>query len=171
MRRDAESDLLFRAQEEQDPQVLEAILVALGHLGSPKPFQLFLRYATHESEDVRRAVAAFITEVAPERSDPRLVDALVGLASDTDPDVRNWATFELGSQIDASSDSVTKVLWARATDAEAEIRGEALSATNTPHFDLPNRNVSNLSNFGYVTGTVSNDSGARVLQLGAKFNF
>src|SRR5437588_2286506 len=83
MRRDAESDLLFRAQEEQDPQVLEAILVALGHLGSPKPFQLFLRYATHESEDVRRAVAAFITEVAPERSDPRLVDALVGLASDT----------------------------------------------------------------------------------------
>src|SRR4051794_36928032 len=49
-----------------------------------------------------------------------------------------------------------------------EVRGEAFSITNTLQFDLPNRNVSNASNFGYVSATVG---GNHILQLGAKFNF
>jgi hypothetical protein len=52
-----------------------------------------------------------------------------------------------------------------------ELRGEALSITNTPHFSNPNNNMTSISNFGYVTGTLANDGGACTLQLGVKFNF
>jgi len=47
-----------------------------------------------------------------------------------------------------------------------EIRGEAFSVTNNPHFGNPNTNVSD-ANYGYITGA----SGARGLQLGAKLSF
>jgi hypothetical protein len=47
-----------------------------------------------------------------------------------------------------------------------EIRGEALSITNTPQFSNPNTTLGN-ANFGYVTGA----GGGRTLQLGLKVNF
>jgi len=61
-----------------------------------------------------------------------------------------------------------------------EIRGEAFSFTNTPHFVLNsngnnaagNTNVSVTSpTFGYVTSTLNGDTGARTFQLGMKFTF
>ena len=48
-----------------------------------------------------------------------------------------------------------------------EIRAEAFSITNTPQFDLPNANVSDV-NFGLINGTVG---GNRTMQLGAKIAF
>jgi len=48
-----------------------------------------------------------------------------------------------------------------------EVRAEAFSVTNTPQFDLPNANVSNV-NFGLIKGTVG---GNRTMQLGAKITF
>jgi len=47
-----------------------------------------------------------------------------------------------------------------------EIRGEAFSATNTPHWNNPQTDVSN-STYGYITGA----GGGRGLQLGAKLTF
>jgi hypothetical protein len=47
-----------------------------------------------------------------------------------------------------------------------EVRGEALSVTNTPQFNNPNTTLGN-ANFGFVTGA----TGGRTLQLGLKLNF
>ena len=47
-----------------------------------------------------------------------------------------------------------------------EIRGEAFSVLNNPHWNNPETNVSN-ANYGYVTGA----SGGRGMQLGIKFSF
>ena len=49
---------------------------------------------------------------------------------------------------------------------KVEIRGEAFSVTNTPHWNNPDTNVSD-ANYGYITGA----SGGRGMQLGAKFSF
>ena len=54
------------------------------------------------------------------------IGALVSLSADLDRDVRNWATFGLGSQIDSDSTTIREALLARAVDADDEIRGEAL---------------------------------------------
>lgn len=47
-----------------------------------------------------------------------------------------------------------------------EIRGEAFSVLNNPHFSNPDTNVSD-ANYGYITGA----GGARSMQLGAKITF
>src|SRR5687768_18575105 len=46
--------------------------------------------------------------------------------SDADEDVRNWATFGLGSMIDDDSPQIREALLARISDAHDETRGEAL---------------------------------------------
>jgi hypothetical protein len=48
-----------------------------------------------------------------------------------------------------------------------EVRAEAFSLTNTPQFDQPNTNASDI-NFGLIKGTVG---GNRTMQLGAKITF
>jgi len=57
---------------------------------------------------------------------PTVVDALIKLCRDADRDVRNWATFTLGSQFESDSASLRTTLHERLTDADPEIRGEAL---------------------------------------------
>jgi hypothetical protein len=52
-----------------------------------------------------------------------------------------------------------------------ELRGEAFGLTNTAHFANPGSSYTSNSTFGYVTGTLANDGGGRVLQLGAKLSF
>jgi hypothetical protein len=47
-----------------------------------------------------------------------------------------------------------------------EIRGEAFSVTNNPHWNNPQTNITS-STYGYVTGA----SGGRSMQLGAKLSF
>jgi HEAT repeat protein len=57
---------------------------------------------------------------------PTVVDALIKLCRDADRDVRNWATFTLGSQFESDPPSLRAALHELLTDADAEIRGEAL---------------------------------------------
>lgn len=48
------------------------------------------------------------------------------MSNDPDHDVKNWATFNLGSQCDADTPELKKALEARLTDEDSEIRGEAI---------------------------------------------
>ncbi len=52
-----------------------------------------------------------------------------------------------------------------------EIRAEAFSITNTPHFDQPNADAGNNVSFGHITGTISGADGNRTVELGAKLTF
>jgi HEAT repeat protein len=57
---------------------------------------------------------------------PVVVDALIRLSSDTDRDVRDWATFTLARQFESDSPSLRAALHERLTDSDPEVRGEAL---------------------------------------------
>lgn len=57
---------------------------------------------------------------------PTVVQALTKLSRDVDRDVRDWATFTLGRQFESDSPSLRAALHERLTDADPEIRGEAL---------------------------------------------
>jgi hypothetical protein len=52
-----------------------------------------------------------------------------------------------------------------------ELRAEAFSVTNTPHFDQPNGNASDSVGFGHITGTIGGADGNRTMELGAKLTF
>ena len=61
-----------------------------------------------------------------EHEDERAIAALIHLASDSDRDVRDWAVFGLGTQIEADSPDIRVALRNALGDGDYEIRGEAL---------------------------------------------
>jgi HEAT repeat protein len=101
--------------------VTASALYALGHLGRGESSQL-ARLATHASEDVRCALAYALGG----RNDAVSIGALIELCGDLDVDTRNWATFALGSLSDEDSPAIRDALAARLSDADEEVRGEAI---------------------------------------------
>jgi HEAT repeat protein len=114
--------LLETIESERHEDALEAIIIALGRTKDFRAIDQLLPFANHGSAVVRLAVAFGLLTV--ERPDP--VEALIELSKDEDPDVRNWATFGLGSLIEIDSQSIRNSLLGRLQEADQEIRGEAL---------------------------------------------
>jgi HEAT repeat protein len=54
------------------------------------------------------------------------VHTLIELSRDQDELVRDWATFGLGSQIETDTAPIREALFARLSDADEIVRGEAL---------------------------------------------
>jgi hypothetical protein len=101
---------------------LASILFALGHLKAPGYVHLLLQFQTHSDARVRYAVATSLGQCREESA----IKALIELSRDSDFEVRNWATFGLGSLSDADSESLRQALVDRLTESDDEIRGEAL---------------------------------------------
>ena len=78
-----------------EPTVIASALYALGHLGRGEP-SLLARLSKHASADVRNALAYALGG----RTDAISTATLVALSGDVDTDVRNWATFTLGTLSD-----------------------------------------------------------------------
>ena len=113
--------LLEMLGTEQEPDVLHAIGVALGHLGDARAVLAMAPFATHASAKVRYGVvlALSVHEAG--------VDTLIQLSADPDLDVRNWATFALGSQLEqVDTPALRDALFARLEETDLELRGEAL---------------------------------------------
>ena len=60
------------------------------------------------------------------RDDDACRETLLLLSSDTDRDVRNWATFGLGSLSEADTPEIREALSNRLADDDEEVRGEAM---------------------------------------------
>ncbi|MGH2721965.1 MAG: HEAT repeat domain-containing protein, partial [Actinomycetota bacterium] len=63
----------------------------------------------------------------PSGPDPGLVQRiLVGLMGDADPEVRNWATFELGTQTTMDGPDIRDALFHNTSDRDPDTRDEAI---------------------------------------------
>src|SRR3954454_22624088 len=95
--RDRVIELLSRMLESEDePVVLASIGYAFGHQDDPRGIEPLAALSGHPDENVRYAVVWGIS-----RHDVDLaVETLIKLSSDTDSDVRDWATFGLGTMIE-----------------------------------------------------------------------
>jgi HEAT repeat protein len=116
------SSLKAMLAEETDPDVLQSIGIAYGHLFDERAVVLLAPLRSHPSEDVRLAVVHGLTR---HRND-LAIRSLIELSTDKDEDVRNWATFGLGSMIETDTPEIREALFARIADANDETRGEAL---------------------------------------------
>jgi HEAT repeat protein len=108
---------------ETDPDVLQAIGVAFGHLDDPRCIELLLPFKAHPDETVRWGVVQGISG----HDFPEAIEALIGLSQDEDEEVRDWATFGLGSLIDTDTPEIREALWARLSDSYEDARAEALT--------------------------------------------
>lgn len=127
--------LLAAAAEALDENDVGAGVSALGQLYDPRALPGILRHAAYPSPDVRMAVAAALpgcmgAGAENDAGHAALIDAalstLIALARDEDADVRDWATFGLGSQLDVDTSAVREALADRLDDPEGDIAGEAL---------------------------------------------
>ena len=107
---------------EQDPDVLQSVLVAISHLECVEAIEPAARFVNHPDPSVRHAVVLALT------GDERqfAIDCLIRLTADLDHEVRDWATFALGSQFDVDTPQIRDALAARLDDSDDDTRAEAV---------------------------------------------
>ncbi len=118
-------DILVKALEhETDQQALSSCLFALGHIDNPAAIPLLVNFTDHDDCEIRYAVACALGSFA---NDPISITALLKLTSDTDDDVRDWATFGLGVLGDADTTEIRQALTERLNDNFEDVRIEAVA--------------------------------------------
>ena len=119
---DAVRAMLVAGLADANPGVVQSAVFGLGHSPWTQALPALLAQADHPAALVRFALA-FTLGSYPE---PDATATLVRLASDLDDDVRDWATFSLGTVHEADDDDVRARLWANAHDTNRDVRGEAV---------------------------------------------
>ncbi|MGE6758303.1 HEAT repeat domain-containing protein [Corallococcus interemptor] len=116
-------EILAALATEQEAAVLASMGTALGHLRDARAVPALQPLKDHPDSDVRMGV---VMGMMPHR-DPVAIQTLIQLSRDSDEDVRNWATFSLGSQAeDVDTPELRDALFDRLTESNIELRGEAL---------------------------------------------
>jgi HEAT repeat protein len=120
--------LLSLLQKEACPLILRDICIALGHLNDVRSIEPQLKFCLHPDWEVRYGTVHGLSR----HYDEQAVAAMILLSSDVHPQIRNWATFGLGSLIDLDTPAIRSALYQRfitenpQNDEAAEIYGEAL---------------------------------------------
>jgi HEAT repeat protein len=114
--------LLDLLRRETEPAVLESGATALGYFRDPRAVPALVKLKAHPHVAVRFGV---VQGLAGQEA-PEAIAALIELSGDPDENVRNWATFELGTQLEADTPELREALLRRVSDPNEEIRGEAL---------------------------------------------
>ena len=107
---------------EKDTGVLRSIFTAFGHLHEPAVIGVAPRFVNHPDRNVRFDVVMALTGHDSEVA----VGLMIRLTSDDDSDVRDWATFGLGTQLELDTPEIRDALAARLDDTDEDTRGEAM---------------------------------------------
>lgn len=108
--------------ERSGPDQLRGAIAALGHLKSPRSLPHLLPLRHHADRQVRFSVTLALEGI----DDVEAIDALIALSGDEYDDVRDWATFALGSQTARDTPEIRDALRHRLDDSHADTRGEAM---------------------------------------------
>jgi HEAT repeat protein len=104
-------------------EVVCAAVSGLGHRPHPSALSELVRLSVHTNNLIRWNVATTLGRY----STPAAIEALLQLASDADTDVRDWATFGLGTMHeDIDLPAIRDLLWRNLHDADPGVQGEAL---------------------------------------------
>jgi hypothetical protein len=116
------------AQDETDADCCWSMAQALEYARDPIGVPVLVRLADHSDSDVRFKVASALPCCAEYGAlvDPSIVDSLLRLMEDTDADVRDWATFGLGQQLEADSPTIRDSFIRHLNDDHDDTRFEAL---------------------------------------------
>lgn len=118
------------AATEEVSQPLSSAIYALGHIGNPRAVPIIVPHCAHSDADVRFAVAFACGSLGNESL---AVGTLIMLMSDEDEDVRDWATFGLGSLSESDAAGVRDALAEALEDAVDDVRLEAVMGLAKRH--------------------------------------
>jgi len=114
--------LLGMLEDERDEGVLNSILIALSHLNDPEAVEPAARFRHHDDSEVRYGVVH--TMMGHEH--PLAVETLIGLTVDSNAEVRDWACFALGTQIELDTPDLRDALVERLGDENDNARCESM---------------------------------------------
>jgi len=114
---------------EQEPGVLNAVGIGLGHRFDPRGVLPLSKLKSHPDDDVRYAVVIGLAG----QTDPLAIQTLIDLTRDDATKVRDWATFTLGQMCDIDTPAIRESLWQRTDDSDDDTRCEAFSGLAQRH--------------------------------------
>lgn len=122
-----ESKILFfeLLESENDPKVIMSVLYAIGHnqekLTTHQINQL-CKLQSSKNELIKEGLVFALNGI----DNTKAITALIKLSSDKNSNIRNWATFGLGTQINRNTNRISDALWNRVNDKNQEIKLEAI---------------------------------------------
>lgn len=123
-----ESEEMIRLliQSEQDEEVITSLISAVHFREIAAETSWLISLAEHASEDVRWRVAwgLLIPNQRDEGLYQRVIETLIRLSADSEPQVRDWATFSL-SHASVDSAAIRNALLHRMKDTDFDTRSEA----------------------------------------------
>jgi HEAT repeat protein len=105
-----------------DAKVVDSAAWALAHLGGDAAVSALIPMRDHSDPDVRWAVANGLN--GSER--PDAIATLIALMDDSEDNVRDWATFALGTQCDLDTAEIQEALRKRLSDSCDDARAEGI---------------------------------------------
>lgn len=109
------------ADNTADPKILYWALAVMSWTGSPRALPHLLRFVGHAEPRVRSGVADGLLGCVADVNDPTVVEALIRLSDDPDPQVRWDALWEAMQFLDRS-DPVIEAIGRRRDDPDDDVR-------------------------------------------------
>lgn len=111
------------SREARDPELIQAVVLGLGHHGDPAALPEILRHAGHPALEVRNQVALSLFGLVPS-DHTEGIETLIALSRDTDAHVRDWATTAL-AVVKADTQQIREALAERLDDPDPGTAAEA----------------------------------------------
>ncbi|OWQ44435.1 hypothetical protein CDL60_25325 [Roseateles noduli] len=114
--------LLLRGLSDLHRDVVRAAVAGLGHRPHAASVEALLGLANSSDSQMRWQVAVALGSY----EEPEAIEGLIRLATDPSAEVRDWATFGLGSLRDDDTPEIREALRLNLQDRDEDVRGEAL---------------------------------------------
>ncbi|MGB0429319.1 MAG: HEAT repeat domain-containing protein [Bacteroidia bacterium] len=113
-------------EKKRSPQMLESILSAISHNNenlNQAQIQALTHFKNHNYQYVKFALVQTLAGLEQKKA----IDTLIELSRDKNSEIRDWATFSLGTQIRTKSSEISHALWERINDKSELVRFEAIA--------------------------------------------
>lgn len=113
-------------KKETDKYIISSIFYGIGHNNedlTTKQIDLICSFKNNKSSRVRYSLVFALTT----KEEPKAIRTLIELSKDRDYEIRDWATFGLGSQIEIDNEAIRNALWKRVNDKYEAPRFEAIA--------------------------------------------
>jgi len=131
-------------RKDEEPRVVQAAVIALGHLarqhraGMSRAVGTLCALVNHRDVQVRHALAYALPNFG---KGVDVIEALILLTRDRSSDVRNWACFGLGTLVTLDTPSLREALWNRVGDRHLDTHWEAVAGLAKRHDSRVRRRV------------------------------
>nr|WP_315239513.1 hypothetical protein [uncultured Flavobacterium sp.] len=110
---------------ETDKYAISSLFYGIGHNNdnlTNKEIDLISSFKKHKSSRVRYSLAfALLT-----KEESKAIETLIELSKDRDSEIRDWATFGIGTQIETDNQIIREALWKRINDKDENTKYEAI---------------------------------------------